>query len=130
MPESQSSPAPVSRDHIEIALRIFLTGQEPGYEIIMVHPDGTNNQEIQLSMSGSDNIQGFMLQLAIIVTKENHVFFENEVIPDKDRIIDTFYSYSTRLTESAEHPDWFTLTLDLEPDLFTALMSDPTLGLI
>jgi hypothetical protein len=124
------SSLPVTRDQIDSAIRQFLGGQEPGFEIVMVHPDGTSKNEISISIPGSDNIQGFILQLAVIVTNETSVFVDGELILNKELIIDTFYGYTKKMTETAGKPGWFTVTLDFEPDLFTALMSDPSLGLI
>lgn len=130
MTDANFSTRPVTRDQVELALKLFLSSQEPGFPVMMIHPDGTMEQEIVLSMEGSDNVQGFMLQLAVVTSEEANVIVGNEVIINKEAIIETFYGYATKLLETEGKEGWFTLTLDFKPDLFSALMTDPSLGLI
>lgn len=119
------SALPVTRDQIEIAMKYFLASQEPGTEISVVHPDGTSKHEIQVTVAGGDNIQMFLLHLAVAVTADN-----SSTPDDREAITDTFYGYATKIKDTEGKPGFFTFTVAFEPDLFTALMSDPSLGFI
>ena len=124
------SDRPVTRDQVELAAKQYLHAHEPGAEIIMKHPDGTGKNEISLSVEGNDAIQSLILSLAFVVAEENMVVLDGEAMVDRQAIMDTFYGYAMYIHASEDRPGFFTVTLPFEPDLFTALMNDPTLGLI
>lgn len=111
----------VTRDQLETAMKRFLVNEDPDFTFSMVHPDGTDNKEVKISMEGSDTIQRFLTQLAIVVVEENSVIFDREII------VETFYGYTRKLTEADGQ---ITLTVNFAPDLFSALMTDPALGLV
>lgn len=111
----------VTRDQLETAMKRFLVNEDPDFSLSIVHPDGTKNKEVKVSMADGEAIQRFLLQLAIIVVEEN------SVIVDREIIVETFYGYTRKLTEADGQ---ITLTVDFAPDLFSALMEDPALGLV
>lgn len=119
------SALPVKRDDIQAALRVFLGKEDPDTEITMIHPDGTDKTEIQFIIPGSDEIQRFALNLAILVAQTHLGEQASRAI-----IVSIFYGYATRIEEHPEIPGSFIITLPFERDLFSALMSDPSLGLI
>lgn len=116
---------PVKRDDIDSAVKAFLEKQEAHAEITMIHPDGTDKTDIQFIIRGSDEIQLFALNVAILVT-QRHL---GKNAP-RNTIINTFSGYAQSIEEYAETPGSFIITLPFERDLFSALMSDPSLGLI
>lgn len=119
------SALPVKRDDIQAALGIFLGKEAPDTEITMIHPDGTDKTEIQFIISGSDEIQRFILNLAILVA-QRHLGEQ----ASHAAIASIFYGYTRWIEEHTEIPGNFIVTLPFERDLFSALMSDPSLGLI
>jgi hypothetical protein len=119
------STLPVKRDDIDYAVKIHLSNQDAHAEITMIHPDGTDKTDIQFIIAGNDAIQQFALNLAIIVTQRHLGEHASH-----DIIANTFYGYTKYISEYLEIPGSFIITLPFEKDLFSALMSDPSLGLI
>lgn len=125
MAEIDFSNLPVKRDDIDKALKMFLVNEEPGFEITMVHPDGTENDFIQFILSDHDKMQGLLLNLAIAVTQSH---LGEDLV--REAIVNTFYGYALKIEDHPEIPGSFVVSLPFEKDLFSALMSDPSLGLI
>lgn len=126
---SDFSSQPVTREQIDTAAQQFLSDKEPGIKITVKHSEGGDKNEVYVITEGGDNIQGFMLHMAIVMAEENSVSLDGELLVDKEAIANTFYGYASKISRIKDKPGVFALKLAFEPDLFTVLTSDPSLGL-
>lgn len=126
---SDFSSQPVTREQIDTAAQQFLSDKEPGIKITVKHSEGGDKNEVYVITEGGDNIQGFMLHMAIVMAEENSVSLDGELLVDKEAIANTFYGYANNLANVKDKPGFFAVRLPFVPDLFTVLMSDPSLGL-